>query len=156
MIRFEVDNHSVKVITSMIARAKMLLRGGSAAMMKEIGELMERQHTKRIVNQEIGWKPNIRGTTPLFQTGALAHGFQSRSSMFTVTLGPPNLPYSYIQQAGGTMTGNPYMAFMANGRLVMAKKAKVPARPYMGITPQNWVEITQVFDRHMSRIFSWL
>jgi phage gpG-like protein len=161
MIRFDVDKRSVSYITSTINRIKLVLRGGASAMMKEIGELMETQHRRRIISEKTSpdgaaWKPNIRGTSILFQSGALAHGFQSKASMFTVTLGPPGLPYSYIQEAGGTMTGNPYMVFRANGDLIYAKKAKVPARPYMGISPQNWLEISQLVDRHMSRMFAWL
>jgi phage gpG-like protein len=161
MIRFDVDKRSVSYITSTINRIKLALRGGASAMMREIGELMETQHRRRITSEKTSpdgqaWTPNIRGTSILFKTGALAYGFQSRASMFTVTLGPPSLPYSYIQESGGTMTGSPHMVFRANGDLIYARKAKVPARPYMGISPQNWVEISQLVDRHMSRMFGWL
>jgi phage gpG-like protein len=161
MIRFDVDKRSVSYITSYLNRIKLVLRGGASAMMKEIGELMEQQHTRRITSEKTSpdgaaWKANIRGTSILYKTGALASGFKSSSSMFTVTLGPPGLPYSFIQEAGGTMTGNPYMIFSVNGGLIHAKKAKVPARPYMGISPQNWLEISQLVDRHMSRMFGWL
>lgn len=159
-IKFTVENANLSSVLSTLDRIKMVMRGGLYGLMPAIGQLLERQHRQRVTSEKTSpdgkaWAPNIRGSSILFQSGALAAGFNASSTLFSVRLGPPDLPYSYIQHAGGTMTGNP-MVFNANGYLIMAERSEVPARPYMGISPQNWIEIKQLIDRHVARGFGWL
>jgi phage gpG-like protein len=159
-IKFTINGADINRLISVTNRIKLAMTGGIFGLMPAIGQLLETQHRRRVTSEKTSpdgdaWAPNIRGSSILFQSGALAAGFNASSTLFTVRMGPPGLPYALIQQVGGTMTGDP-MVFNANGRLIMAERSEVPARPYMGISVQNWVEIKQLIDRHVSRGFGWL
>lgn len=160
-IKFTVDNHSLNAVMSTFNKLRMVMSGGIFGMMPALGMMLENQHSRRVRSEKTSpdgapWKRNIRGTSILYQSGALAGGFKASSTLFTARLGPPGLPYAMIQQAGGTMYGNPYMKFNVNGSKIWAEESEVPARPYMGVSEQNWIEIKQLIERFESRGFGWL
>lgn len=148
-------------LMTLFERMKFVASGGFNGMMPAIAQLLEQQHRRRVTSEKTSpdgapWEPNIRGTSILYQTGALAGGFKASSTLFSATLDVPSLPYAHIQNSGGTMLGKPWMAFDVGGDMIFAERSVVPARPYMGISEQNWLQIKQLADRHISRGFSWL
>ena len=43
--------------------------------------------------------------------------------------------------------------FRINGRLVKAKAVRIPARPYLGVSEDDKVEIVQVVQDHIDRVW---
>lgn len=160
-IKFEVDNGKLKSIISVLDRIKLVMNGGIFGLMPALGKLVEQQHRKRITSEKTSpdgeaWPSNIRGTSVLYDTGALASGFKASTTLFSFRMGPPGLDYAYIQHFGGTMHGHPFMAFDTGDDFVFARKSVVPARPYMGISEANLAEIEILVNRHFQRGFGWL
>lgn len=161
VISLDVDKKSVGVILSAMDRIRAVASGGVMGMMPAAGAMLENQHHRRVASEKrtsggTPWKPNIRGTSILYMSGALAGGFRAQSSIFMTRLGPPGLPYAYIHEAGGTMHGSPYMIFKVGSQFIYATKSEVPSRSYMGISPENWIELQQLINRFISRGFGWL
>lgn len=66
-----------------------------------------------------------------------------------------NKVYGAVHQFGATITPRSADALMfrINGRLVKAKAVRIPARPYLGVSEDDKVEIVQVVQDHIDRVW---
>jgi phage gpG-like protein len=117
-----------------------------------LGQLGEMQTKRRIATEKTApdgaaWRPNRAGTSILVQQGYLRdsihHAVEGSSS---VRWGSP-LVYAAIHQAGGTIlpTNGRFLVFRAGGRTIFAQRVTIPARPYLGISAANRVQM----ERHL-------
>jgi phage virion morphogenesis protein len=64
-----------------------------------------------------------------------------------------NKPYGAIHQFGGVIKPKrgKALAFRLGGRLVLGKKVTIPARPYLGISAEDGLEIEAIIARVLAR-----
>lgn len=93
------------------------------------------------------WKPSLRaklqGGQTLVDTGALMSGIVYEASPNRVEIGPsgPSLRYARIHQEGGEIRPKAAKALFfrgADGKARTVKVVRIPARPYMGISAEDW------------------
>lgn len=117
-----------------------------------LGQLGEMQTKRRIATEKTSpdgtpWRPNRAGTSILVQQGFLRdsihHAVEGSSS---VRWGSP-LVYAGIHQAGGTIlpTNGRFLVFRMGDRTIFAASVTIPARPYLGISAANRVQM----ERHL-------
>ena len=119
-------------------------------LMDVIGRLCQLQTRRRIRSEKIGpngelWPHNRRGSAPLYASGALHDSIDYQAGLGQVTVGSP-LIYAAINHFGGIIKAKnaKALAFMSGNKQVFAKSVTIPARPYLGISPQNAQEIEEV------------
>jgi len=146
-----------------LSRVRLAAATGVMGMMPALGELIVRQHKKRIRSEKkspdgASWPPNIRGNSILVYTGSLAASIHHKSSPFTTRISPGKFRYSRIHQTGGVIRARAgrSLVFSINGKRIHAKRSQIPQRMYMGLSQQNLVEIGLLVDRFAARAFGWL
>jgi len=93
------------------------------------------------------WKPSrravLQGGQTLVDTGALRAGIVYEASADKVEVGPsgPSLKYARIHQEGGEIRPKSAKALFfrgADGQARTVKVVRIPARPYLGISEEDW------------------
>lgn len=139
------------VATGFDALASRIGRLGSfnrALVLDALGALGENQTKRRIAHEKTSpdgaaWPPNRTGTSILVRDGHL------RDSIHHVVEGEhavrwgSGLIYAAIHQVGGTIrpVNARKLVFQGVDGLVFADQVTIPARPYLGISPANAVQI---------------
>ncbi|WP_300156809.1 phage virion morphogenesis protein [Solidesulfovibrio sp.] len=130
----------------LLARVDDLTPGMARIGMLLVGSIQE--------NFELGhapdgtrWKPSrravLQGGQTLVDTGALQSGIVYEASANRVEIGPsgPSLKYARIHQEGGEIRPKTAKALFfrgADGQARTVKVVRIPARPYMGISAEDW------------------
>jgi phage virion morphogenesis protein len=89
------------------------------------------------------WAPVARPGKILTDTSRLQRSISSAIAGDTILVGS-NLIYALIHQKGGTIrpkAGKHLKFRLPDGNWVSAKQVKVKARPYLGISKEDWAEI---------------
>lgn len=116
-------------------------------LLDPIGALVTSQVQRRIDTEKTGpdgeaWKANSEGTETLVRSGALLDSIDYEVSGDVAEVGS-SLVYAAIHQFGGTIVPKnaEALVFRIGGRTIRAKKVEIPARPYLGLSAANRMEI---------------
>lgn len=135
-------------VEARIARLSSLNR---ALMLEAMGATVESQTRRRITSEKTApdgaaWKPNRSGTSILLRSGHLLASIHYRTGGSEVRVGS-GIVYAAIHQLGGTIrpVNAPKLVFQgSSGGLVFANQVTIPARPYLGVSADNRVELERV------------
>ncbi|QAZ66767.1 phage virion morphogenesis protein [Solidesulfovibrio carbinolicus] len=104
------------------------------------------------------WKPSrravLQGGQTLVDTGALMNGIVHEAAADQVTVGPsgPSLKYARIHQEGGEIRPKSAKALFfrgADGQARTVQVVRIPARPYMGMSAEDWNTIGNVLIEYL-------
>lgn len=119
-------------------------------LLETIARLVQLQTRRRIEVEKTGpngeaWPENRNKSSTLYASGALHDSIDYAIGLGDFTLGSP-LIYAAIHHFGGVIKPKTakVLRFMAGNKAVYAKSVTMPARPYLGISPDNAEEIESV------------
>lgn len=108
------------------------------------------------------WKPSRRaadeGGRTLYDRGDLQQSLTASHDARSAILGT-NLPYAAIHQFGGKITAKTAkgLRFMVGKgdaeHLVIVQSVTLPARPFLGFSAEDKVEIEGILERHLASAF---
>jgi phage gpG-like protein len=143
-VRIEVTTEGLDAVMERLAGLSDLNR---AVLLDQLGGLVETQTKKRIADEKRSpdgkpWKPNIEGNSILFREGYLLGSVRHVGDASEVRIGS-GLIYAAIHQFGGTILPKKArkLVFTLKGKTVFATRVAMPARPYLGVSVENAVEI---------------
>lgn len=123
-----------------------------------IGRMVQEQTRRRIEEEKtspagVAWQPNIAKTSILYRSGALTRSIDYIASPDKVEVGS-GLIYARIHQRGGQITAKnaSALAFSVGGKFIQVKSVTMPARPYLGISPENERDIVSAAEDWMARL----
>ena len=142
-----------------LQRLGALVTFDGAALMEEIAALGESQTRRRISDEKTApdgtpWKPNLAGTSILLQTGQnLLASVASYADDESATWGAA-WEYAHVHQEGAVITPKTAtaLAFKVGDRSVFAKSVTIPARPFVGLSAENRIEIEELVTDHFARL----
>ena len=131
-----------------------------AKLLSMIGALGESQTRRRIEDEKTApdgsaWPPNAEGTPILHRTGQhLLNSISWIPGDDSVEWGA-GWEFAHIHQHGATITPKTAgrLAFSVGGRQVFAKRVRIPARPFLGISADNATEILELVTDFFSGAF---
>lgn len=132
-------------------RLRPLLDFDAEELMTGIAALGESQTRRRITDEKTGpdgtpWPPNAAGTPILVATGQhLLASVAWRASATEAEWGA-SWEFAHVHQEGAVIVPKDAKALMFNlgGRMVAAKRVSIPARPFVGLSPDNEAEILEL------------
>ncbi len=127
--------------------------GNTQALMESVGEALISGTLKRFDDEEEPtgkkWPKSKRaakeGGQTLTNVGTLRKSIDKIATPDKVMVGS-NLPYARIHQKGGTIKPKKgkYLKFKGlDGEDVFVKEAKIPARPYLGVSAEDMDEVRE-------------
>lgn len=123
-----------------------------------IGRLVQEQTRRRIGEEKTSpegaaWKTNARGSSILYESGALSRSIDYIATPTSVQVGS-GLVYARIHQQGGQIAAKnaSSLAFMIGNRLIQVKSVTMPRRPYLGLSAPNQNEIVEAAEDWMRRL----
>ncbi|MFD1792085.1 phage virion morphogenesis protein [Ochrobactrum teleogrylli] len=139
--------------------------GDTTPVMSAIGSGMVGSTHRRFVSQKspdgVAWeklnpeyKKIKRNSRILTESGRLLDSISHRASRDQVTVGT-NTPYAAVHQLGATIKPKSasHLVFRLASGIVLAKSVTIPARPYLGISDDDQVMISEtVFSALQRRI----
>lgn len=162
-----VSTHIEIKETGLEAALSFLQKGADSSMgtlAQGIGRLIQENTRRRIQSEKTSpqgekWKNNHARTSILFASGALSRSIDMKASPEKVMVGS-GLVYARIHQLGGVIrpkNGKTLRFFLKSSkaqRFVCVPQVTMPARPYLGLSEQNKVEIVKAAEDWLGRIFS--
>ncbi|MBO6789518.1 MAG: phage virion morphogenesis protein [Dinoroseobacter sp.] len=130
-------------------------------LMDNIGALLEQSARTRIESTNVGpdgspWPQSMRavedGGRTLFESGRLAASLTHEADRREARIGS-NLIYAGVHQSGATITptsGRALQFQLPNGEFVTVGKVTIPARPYLGISEEDELEIGELVSDFVS------
>lgn len=153
-LRFEIDTKAT-AIRKTLARFTDL---NPDLLLDPIGALVVSQTQRRIDTEKAGpdgtpWEPNSQGSEILVESGALRDTIDYEVGGSSVEVGSP-LIYAPVQHFGATIVPRQAqsLVFSIGGRLTFAKKVTIPARPFLGLSPQNIAELNRLIEILIRRL----
>jgi phage gpG-like protein len=144
-VKIEVVAHGFDAIASRVERLGSFNR---ALVLDALGALGENQTKRRIAHEKTSpdgatWPANRTGTSILVRDGLL------RDSIHHIVEGEHSvrwgsgLIYAAIHQVGGVIrpVNSRFLVFNGVDGLVFATQVTIPARPYLGVSAANAVQI---------------
>lgn len=133
------------------ARLARLSSLNHALMLEAMGATVESQTRRRLTSEKTApdgaaWKPNRAGTPILVRSGHLLASIHYRTGAMDVRVGS-GIVYAAIHQFGGTIVPRNASKLVfqgADGRRVVVDSVTMPARPYLGLSAANRVELERV------------
>jgi len=129
-------------------------------LLEGIGRLLQESTRNRIETSKTSpdgssWKANNAGSSTLFQSGNLAASIDYSVGGSSVFVGSA-LIYARIHQEGGEIKPKKgdRLVFMIGNQLVFATKVTIPARPYLGISADDKVDILDAVEDQLRRMFN--
>lgn len=133
-------------------------------LMKSIAGTLESSTRRRFRTNKAPdgapWKPSIRaalnGGRTLFDKGHLSNSITSASDDHTAMVGT-NLIYALIHQVGGVISakGGGMLKFsLPGGGFAQVAKVTIPARPYIGVSIEDRVNIGDLAEKYIAQAFS--
>ncbi|MCB1520670.1 MAG: phage virion morphogenesis protein [Hyphomicrobiaceae bacterium] len=143
-----IEIHGLDRLADRLARLSSL---NHALMLEALGATVESQTRRRITSEKTSpdgaaWKPNRAGTSILVRRGGLRDSIHYRTGASEVRIGS-GLVYAAIHQFGGTIRPKAARKLVfpgSGGGLVFADQVTIPARPYLGVSAANRVELERV------------
>jgi phage virion morphogenesis protein len=122
-----------------------------SALMTGIAALGESQTRRRISEEKTApdgsaWKPNAEGTSILLQTGQhLLQSIAWEASADTAEWGA-TWEYAHVHQDGMTIVPRnaKNLVFKIAGKTIAASKVTIPARPFVGLSADNEMEMEEL------------
>ena len=131
----------------------------AAPLLEEIGALGESQTRRRISDEKTApdgtpWRPNLAGTSILLATGQNLLASIAYTSDGAEAVWGAAWEYAHVHQDGAVITPATAqaLAFKIGGRTAFAKSVTIPARPFVGLSAQNRVEIDELVTDHLGRL----
>lgn len=122
-------------------------------MLTGIARMIQEQTRRRITSDKAApsgerWLPNRAGTSTLYHSGALARSIDYSVSGDAAIVGS-GLVYAAIHQIGGTIVPKKAkrLVFRAGNRTIFARKVKITARPYLGLSSHDREDIIDQVGR---------
>lgn len=151
-----VTIHADTVELEAVARALGEMAGASSeellADLAQVGESMTQERILRGGPAPDGsaWAPRAipSGKRLLNQQGGLSDSVEGRAAGDAAEWGS-HLIYSRIHQLGGVISGRPRLAVPVPGGLRMPRRVEIPARPYLGIGPEEREALIDVAEAWM-------
>lgn len=127
-------------------------------LMEGIARLVQEQTRHRIETEKTtpegaAWKANWKGSSILYESGALSRSIDYRASEDSAEVGS-GLIYARIHQEGGVIRAKSAKAlvFQMGNHLVQVQNVTMPARPYLGLSADNQREIIETTEDWMERL----
>lgn len=127
-------------------------------LMEGISRLVQEQTRRRIEEEKTApdgsaWKPNIAGTSIMFQSGALSRSIDYVATETTSEVGS-GLIYARIHNDGGVITPKSAnaLAFQIGNRLVMTGSVTMPQRQFLGLSADNERDIVEAAEDWVGRL----
>ncbi|WP_455466224.1 phage virion morphogenesis protein [Bartonella sp. B39] len=149
------------------AALSFLQKGADSSMgtlAQGVGRLIQESTRRRIQSEKTSpqgekWKSNYARTSILYASGALSRSIDMVASPEQVIVGS-GLVYARIHQLGGVIrpkNGNSLRFCLTSGqshRFVCVHQVTMLARPYLGLSERNKVEIVKAAEDWLGRVFS--
>ncbi|AGF75843.1 phage virion morphogenesis protein [Bartonella vinsonii] len=162
-----VSTHIEIYETGLEAALAFLQKGADTSMgalAQGVGRLLQESTRRRIQSEKTSpqgekWKNNYARTSTLYASGALSRSIDMVASPEKVIIGS-GLVYARIHQLGGVIrpkNGSTLRFFLKSGkahRFVRARQVTMPARPYLGLSEGNKVEVIKAAEDWLGRNFS--
>ncbi|WP_406604361.1 phage virion morphogenesis protein [Bartonella gliris] len=162
-----VSTHIEIKETGLEAALSFLQKGAESSMgtlAQGVGRLIQESTRRRIQSEKTSaqgekWKNNYARTSILFASGALSHSIDMKASPEQVIVGS-GLVYARIHQLGGTIrpkNASTLRFRLASGKaqhFVCVHQVTMPARPYLGLSECNKVEIVKAAEDWLGKVFS--
>ncbi len=123
-----------------------------------LGRLVQGQTRRRITDEKTApdgtpWQENWAGTSILYQSGALVQSIDYVATPDSVMIGS-GLVYARIHQQGGKIEPKSAkaLAFMVGNQFRLVQSVTMPARPYLGLSPDNENEIVETTEDWLERL----
>lgn len=147
-IRIVVEVSGVEAVNAHLER---LASRDTTELMTNIGAVLESSTRERIEETKTSpdgaaWAPNLEGTSILLWTGRhLRDSIAYIASANDVEVGS-SWEFAHIHQDGATITPKnaKRLSFFLRGRRVSARKVTIPARPFVGVSAEDEVEIQRI------------
>lgn len=147
-IRIDVD---IGDFDAALAQLRPLLDLEVAPLMEAIGALGESQTRRRITDEKTApdgsaWPPNAEGTSILLRTGEHLLGSIAYTASGDQAQWGASWEYAHVHQDGATIKPQsaPALAFSVGGKSVHARQVTIPARPFVGLSADNWQELREL------------
>lgn len=155
-VRIEIDQGDLARVDALVTR---LSDFDASELVAEIVQLGENQTRKRVRAGGPGpdgeaWPPNLTGTDILVRTGRhLLDQIASSSGGDNGEWGCA-WEFAHVHQYGAVITPKdaPRLAFMLGGKRVFAKSVTIPARPFVGVSAEDAVEIREQVTDFLGRL----
>lgn len=145
-----------EVLETGLAEALLTIEGIENAPTLElaegIGRLVQTQTRRRIEEEKTSpqgeaWKPNITGTSILYQSGELSRSIDYLAEPESIEVGS-GLPYARIHNEGGKIEPKSAdaLAFSIGNQFFLVKSVTMPQRQYLGISGDNELEIVETAE----------
>ncbi|WP_254493148.1 phage virion morphogenesis protein [Bartonella sp. B1099] len=129
-----------------------------------VGRLIQESTRRRIQSEKISpqgekWKNNYARTSILYASGALSRSIDMKASPEKVVIGS-GLVYARIHQLGGVIrpkNGKTLRFFLKSSKaqhFICVPQVTMLARPYLGLSEHNKVEIVKAAEDWLGRMFS--
>ncbi|UNE53513.1 MULTISPECIES: phage virion morphogenesis protein [Bartonella] len=149
------------------AALSFLQKGADSSMgtlAQGVGRLLQESTRRRIQSEKTSpqgekWQNNYARTSILYASGALSRSIDMVASPEKVIIGS-GLVYARIHQLGGVIrpkNGSTLRFFLNSSkaqRFVCVHQVTMPARPYLGLSERNKVEIVKAAEDWLERTFS--
>ncbi|UNE55112.1 phage virion morphogenesis protein [Bartonella machadoae] len=149
------------------AALSFLQKGADSSMgtlAQGVGRLLQESTRRRIQSEKTSpqgekWQNNYARTSILYASGALSRSIDMVASPEKVIIGS-GLVYARIHQLGGVIrpkNGRTLRFFLNSSkaqRFVCVHQVTMPARPYLGLSEGNKVEIVKAAEDWLERTFS--
>ncbi|WP_375668590.1 phage virion morphogenesis protein [Bartonella sp. AP36NXGY] len=153
--------------TGLEAALSFLQKGADSSMgtlAQGVGRLIQESTRRRIQSEKNSaqgekWKNNHARTSILYASGALSRSIDMKALPEQVIVGS-GLVYARIHQLGGVIrpkNGKTLRFFLKSGnahRFVCVHQVTMPARPYLGLSEHNKVEIVKATEDWLERVFA--
>ena len=127
-------------------------------LMEGVGRLVQEQTRRRIEQEKTSpagaaWKPNWKGSSILYDSGALARSIDYAASADSVEVGT-GIIYGRIHQEGGTIVPKSAkaLAFRMGNRFIQTQRVTMPARPYLGLSSENQQDVVEAAEDWLTRL----
>ncbi|WP_208436004.1 phage virion morphogenesis protein [Bartonella phoceensis] len=149
------------------AALSFLQKGAESSMgslAQGVGRLIQESTRRRIQSEKTSpygekWKRNYARSSILYASGALSRSIDMVASPEKVVVGS-GLVYARIHQLGGVIRPKNASALrfcLSSGkahRFICVRQVTMPARPYLGLSEHNKVEIVKAAEDWLGRVFS--
>lgn len=151
MIDVTIDDQEARA-----AFAQLHKRGTDPrAYLTPIGALIKESTRLRFVSSSgpngESWPPVLRGGSPLRNTGVhLMNAISYRVEGASVTVGVP-YAWAAVHQFGKTITAKnaKYLAFRIGKAFIRKRSVRIPARPFLGLSPVDRTDIVSTLRRFL-------
>lgn len=141
-----------------VAAVDRLAHLDEGALLTAVGAVGEMQTRRRIEAEKTSpegapWRPNREGTSTLLRSG------EHLRDSIAYAVGPglvrwgSSWQYAHVHQYGATITAKGRgLVFTSGGRKRFAKRVTIPARPFVGLSAANGIELDRVVTDVLGRM----